>query len=66
MCPLPLGILEGVEASVTLAMEPITSKEHLYIRKTLSTCSECVHTIAWLDFSLTLRFKNKMGTVSRC
>lgn len=64
--PLYLGILEGVEASIALAMGPTTPKEHVYLCKTLNTCSQCICTIAWLDSSLTLRFKNKMGAISRC
>lgn len=54
------GIWEGVEASTALAVEPAASEEHLYLRKTLNTCSQSARTVAWLDFSLTLRFKNEM------
>lgn len=57
---LHAGIWEGVEASIALAMEPTASEENLYLRKTLNVCSQCARTVAWLDFSLTLRFKNKM------
>lgn len=54
------GVWEGVEASIALAVEPTASEEHLYLRKMSNTCSQCVRTVAWLHFSLILRFKNEM------
>lgn len=63
---LHLMFLQHVEASIALAMEPARSKEHLYLLETLGIILGMCSYPAWLYFSVTLTFKNEMGTISRC